>query len=240
MMQPYITFNGVDSRDLGVVVEKLPEFHRPARSVELVQIPGRDGRLELDNESYDVYTTTFRVNCFGVPLADVYAWLSGAAWLVSSEEPDRAVWASLHMQVKNDRFRCGGCYDSLTVTAYCQPFRYFYPRPDSVELTASPATVANPGTAAARPVITIEGSGDISVLIGQSRMDFEGLTDGIVVDCEMLECFSLDGATLMNAHADLSDLETPDGFPQLLPGGNGVQWTGAVTKISIDGRWRDL
>ena len=236
MSEPYIIFNGTDSRDLGVVMEQLPDFYRALRNVELIAVQGRDGRLEQDDGTHDVYSTAMKVNCFGVPLSRVYAWLSGAGWMISSDEPDRAVWASMHMPIKPTRFRVGGaCYDSLTCTVYCQPFRYFYPEVDDVAVTASPGEIDNPGTAYSQPIITVRGSGDFSVILGQYQMDFEGIADGVIVDCELEECFSLDEAEQLNDRVSMEE------YPKLQPGANYIQWngTGVVESITVRRRCRD-
>ena len=239
MSDPYIIFNGVKSTEvagIGVIMQQLPTFERPTRIVSFDQVPGRDGRLEQDDEVYDAYSTSMKVNCNGVDLRDVYAWLSGSGWLISSDEPDRAVWASLYMQMKGTRFRAGACFDSITVPVYCQPFRYFYPQPAPLSIITSPGLIENPGTIRSAPIITIKGTGNVSVMLGQYQMDFEDLTDGIIVDCEAEECFSLDGAQLLNGLVDM------DEFPKLMPGANYVQWLGegTITEMLIDRRCRDL
>lgn len=236
MSEVYVIYNGIDSRELGVVVEKLPDLHRAPENVTQLPVKGRNGRLEQDDGTCDVYTDTMKINCFGRTLSEVYAWLSGAGWLISSEEPNRKVWASMHPLAKNSRFRVGGaCYDTVTVSMYCQPFRYFEPDLDPVMVLFSPGEIENPGTRDSEPVITIRARGDISVLLGMYQMDFEGLTEGIIVDCELQECFNLDRTELMNAYADIEE------FPRLEPGVNFVQWTGtgAVESIVVERRCRD-
>ena len=235
--EPYIIFNGTDSRELGVVMEKLPDFHRAMRNVELIAVPGRDGRLEQDERTHDVYTTDMKVNCFGVPLSSVYAWLSGAGWMISSDEPDRAVWVSIHMPIKPTRFRVNGaCYDSLICTVYCQPYRYFHPEAEDAVITASPGEIENPGTWQAQPIIAIVGNGDFSIMLGQYQMDFEGIEGGIIVDCENEECMSLDGAELLNDRVNM------DEYPRLAPGANYIQWdgTGRIESITVRRRCRDV
>ena len=69
MTGPYIIYNGIDSRDLGVVVEKLPDLHRAPEDVELIKITARDGRLEKANGTCDVYADSMKINCFGVDLS---------------------------------------------------------------------------------------------------------------------------------------------------------------------------
>ena len=59
------------------------------------------------------------------------------------------------------------------------------------------------------------------------------MTDGIIVDSALEECFSLDYSALMNRSAEM------DEFPRLNPGVNYVQWLGSVTSIEIEMRCRD-
>lgn len=236
MTEPYVIYNGGDSREIDVIVVKLPDLHRAPENVDLLKVKGRNGRLEQADGTCDTYQDSMKINCNGRTLREVYAWLSGAGWLISSDEPDRRVWVSMHPQAKNSRFRVNeACFDTITVTMHCQPFRYFEPDELPVTVLFSPGEIQNPGTWYSEPVITIRASGDISVLLGQYQMDFEGLTDGIIVDCELQECFTLDRTQLMNAYADIEE------FPRLTPGANFIQWsgTGVVESITVERRCRD-
>ena len=100
-------------------------------------------------------------------------------------------------------------------------------------ITQSPGAIDNMGTWKAQPTITIRGSGDFSVLLGQYHMDFQGIEGGIIVDCEAQECFSLDESILMNDRVSMDD------YPMLLPGVNHIQWTGAIESITVRRRCRD-
>ena len=239
-MEPYFIFRGIDSRDIGVVVEDMFDVHRPKRNVQTIQVPGRDGRLTQDDGTYDTYTISGKVNCFGAPLSDVYAWLSGSGDLILGDEPTRSIRASATAQVKNTRFRCDGCYDSLTVSFDCQPFRYHVEQTEGandIPLTASPATVTNPGTYASAPRLTIEGTGGAVLTIGTQIVEVTDLAGGVIVDAELCECFDLTETALRNDRVTLMD----DRFPVLHPGANIISWTGdGVTKVTVAPRWRDL
>lgn len=235
MGMPWIQFNGIDSRDMGVIMERLPDFHRPKANGIYQQVSGRDGRMRMPDGSVDVYQTTIKVNCHGAALKDVYAWLSGSGWMISSNEPERKIDVDLYAMGSDSRMRLdsGACWDSVTFTVYCQPYRYFVE--DAIEqITATPHTLTNPGTAACRPRIRIEGTGDVVVMIGTNQMDFEGLTDGVIVDCDLMDCLSLDETQLLNGLASM------DSFPTLAPGANIVSWTGDVSKMTVEMRCRDL
>lgn len=238
-MEPYFIFRGIDSRDIGVVVEDMFDVHRPKRNVQTIQVPGRDGRLTQDDGTYDTYTISGKVNCFGAPLSDVYAWLSGSGDLILGDEPTRSIRASATAQIKNTRFRCDGCYDSLQVSFDCQPFRYHVEQTEGandISLTSSPATVSNPGTYKSAPRLTIEGTGTAVLTIGTQIVEVTDLAGGVIIDSELGECFDLTQSMLLNGKVTLLD----DGFPVLQPGANIISWTGAVTKITIAPRWRDL
>ena len=237
-MEPYFIFRGLDSRNIGAVVEDMFDVHRPKRNVRTIQVPGRDGRLTQDDSTYDTYTISGKINCFGAPLSDVYAWLSGSGDLILGDEPTRSIRASATAQIKNTRFRCDGCYDSLQVSFECQPFRYHIEQTegDDVIITSSPHTVTNPGTYKSAPQMTIEGTGNIVLTIGTQIVEIEELEDGIIIDSEMGDCFDLTKTRLLNSQVTLMD----DEFPTLAPGANIISWTGSVEKITITPRWRDL
>ena len=237
-MEPYIVFRGIDSRDVGVVIEDMFDIHRPKRNVQTIQVPGRDGRLMQDDGTYDTYTISAKINCFGAPLSDVYAWLNGSGNLILGDEPERFIRASATAQIKNTRFRCGGCYDSLQVSFDCQPFRYHVEAEDGddAEITASPHTLTNPGTYKSAPRIKVEGTGDVVLTIGTQVVEIEGLEDGIIIDSELGDCFNLTESALLNGKVTLMD----EDFPMLAPGANIISWTGNVTKVTVTPRWRDL
>ena len=239
-MEPYFIFRGIDSRDIGVVVEDMFDVHRPKRNVQTIQVPGRDGRLMQDDGTYDTYTISGKINCFGAPLSDVYVWLSGSGDLILGDEPTRSIRASATAQVKNTRFRCDGCYDSLQVSFDCQPFRYHVEQTEGANdiiLTSSPATVSNPGTHKSAPRLTIEGTGDAVLTIGTQILEVTDLAGGVIVDTELCECFDLTETALRNDRVTLMD----DSFPVLHPGANIISWTGdGVTKVTVAPRWRDL
>ena len=239
-MEPYFIFRGIDSRDIGVVVEDMFDVHRPKRNVQAIQVPGRDGRLTQDDGTYDTYTISGKVNCFGAPLSDVYAWLSGSGDLILGDEPTRSIRASATARIKNTRFRCDGCYDSLQVSFDCQPFRYHVEQTEGandIPLTSSPATVSNPGTYKSAPRIKITGTGTAVLTIGTQIVEVDDLGGGVILDSELGECFNLDETQLKNSVVTLMD----EDFPTLQPGANIISWTGTgVTGITVTPRWRDL
>ena len=98
-------------------------------------------------------------------------------------------------------------------------------------LTASTSTVTNPGSVYSEPVITVYGSGDITLMVGTDIVELEGISGSITLDSQIHEAYS--GTASMNSAMSGE-------FPVLKPGQNAISWTGDVTKVEISPNWRYL
>ena len=161
----------------------------------------------------------------------VLAWLTGSGRLRFSDEPDRSYRARAIKGITRTQPYARFAAQKFTATFDCQPFRYLYPEPQSVAF-AEAGDIENPGTAASCPKVWVYGSGDITLSVGSCLMAFEGVTGGVVVDSELMDVMNLTETQLMNGCAQM------DEFPQLEPGTNHVAWSGEVTKVVIEPRWR--
>ena len=81
------------------------------------------------------------------------------------------------------------------------------------------------------PVITVYGTGDITLMVGTVIVELEGITGSITLDSELQESYT--GTTSMNSAMSGE-------FPLLKPGMNAISWTGEVSKVEIQPRWRYL
>lgn len=80
-----ITFNGTDSTDYGIRVEKCPDYPAAQRKVEFISVEGRSGDLVRDTQAWNNVEQTYSVY-FGDPTA-TFQELSGAVarWLLGSK-----------------------------------------------------------------------------------------------------------------------------------------------------------
>ena len=81
------------------------------------------------------------------------------------------------------------------------------------------------------PILTVTGSGTITLMVGLTIVELEGISGSIVIDSVLQEAYQ--GNTLMNDHMNGE-------FPVLKPDANAISWTGAVTKVVIQPNWRSL
>lgn len=78
-----------------------------------------------------------------------------------------------------------------------------------ITLTTSGTFVTNPGSVYAEPVITVYGSGEITLMVGMTIVEL----DSITLDTPLMEAYN--GAASMNGNMS-------GDFPTLTPGANAV------------------
>ena len=124
----------------------------------------------------------------------------------------------------------GNPHRSFAVNFRCKPFWYQENVPE-ITVTTSGTFITNPGSVLSEPVITVYGSGEITLMVGMTIVELDGITDSITLDSPLMEAYK--GATSMNGCMS-------GDFPTLLPGKNAISWTGNVTKVVIQPNWRYL
>lgn len=231
----WMEYSGCKNADYGVRMLSMPTRPHPARNGELKKVAGRDGKLFLDEGTYDRVLVTVRLIATQNNIDDVNAWLTGEGTLRFGDAPDRAYRATIvkefAMSHRNPRL----CGQEFTVTFDCEPFRYAYPEPEAVAFTSASGTIENPGTAAAQPRLKIECNSNFVLTINGYTIESKNLTaDGVIVDCELQDCYDLTGAQNMNTYMII------DEYPVLSPGENAISWTGGITSLEITPRWRYL
>lgn len=230
----WFEYAGHKNTEYGLEMLSMPTRPHPARKGDLIDIPGRSGKLFMDEGAYDRVLVSVRVIAVDGNMDAVNGWLSGRGMLRFGDDPNRAYNAAVtkEFSVSNRNSRLRG--QEFTVVFDCSPFRYVYPEEPALEVAASGDIITNPGTVFSQPEITVTGSGDVSLVVNGYLVEARNLTDGAVIDCELMETFTLDRSASLNSSFVM------DEFPVLQPGGNVVTWTGSVTKVEITPRWRYL
>ena len=235
----HFSFKGVECDQHGVEVLRLPALVRPALREEQITIPGRSGLLRVRDGAYEPSLGT--CDCYlpyeqHRPVSDIErisAWLTGSGWWAQSDRPYRKFRASIVDELTYQPVVPGFEDRIFSVSVWLEPFAYHVDSAD-VELTSA-GTVTNPGTAEAEPIITITGSGDISLTVGSRTVLIAGLTGGsITLDCEARMAYR--SSTNLCGIVTLSQ----GTWPILPPGSTQISWTGSVTKVKITPNWRDI
>ena len=112
------------------------------------------------------------------------------------------------------------------ISFLCQPFRYFVYGKKPIDINVSGITVNNPGNIVAKPIMTITGSGNITVTINGRVFSITGLSGSITIVSEIQSVLDDKGGLMDGA------------FPYFDTGKNTISWTGTVSNISIVPYWR--
>ena len=199
--------------------------------MEHITIPGRNGELTQDEDTYEPYTISLQCSTRGSDrLDEIVAWLNGAGNLTLSTEPDKVYQASIYNKISiSDVIYL---YNSFLLQFRVEPFKYSVNAfNDALELTA-PTKIKGKGTVYAEPIITVYGSGTITLCINGKDFPLYGVDGSIIIDSEMMEVFK--GNTNQNSKYGAVE------FPRLEVGENEISWTGNVEKVEIHPKWRWL
>jgi len=227
-----ITFKGTTASSKSVTVLKYPEIVKPTLRVETVKVPGRDGELTLSGmPSYEAMV--LECECM-VPSVDkisaAAAWLTGRGDLVLGNDPDYAYDAQVIDEIRFEKILRGHAHRRFTVPFLCQPLKKKAVTESDIELTA-PGTVVNIGHVPSRPLIKIQGSGNVVLAVGAYSLAITGISTSILIDSDLG----------MATNGTVNESYKVSGeWPLLVVGNNAVGWTGTVSKVTITPRWRYL
>lgn len=222
----YCIFKDIDSRELGIYMERCPERISPKRRDETFTIPGRHGNLTTTDGAFETYIRSAEFIVKDEKRIDeICAHFKGSGWLIFDSEPDRKYKARVANQVEFSHIILH--FKRFVVEFEVQPFAY-----DVCEQTivkAGPFSIFNMGTAEAEPIITIYGSGTITLYVNNQSIVLKEITSNITIDSEMQNVYS--DSTSMNNRMS-------GDFPILSLGENYITWLGNVTRLEIQPNWR--
>ena len=185
--------------------------------------------LNVCDDAFEPVKLTIQVQTVRRNNFDVLAeWLRGKGTLILGNQSDRAWEGQIIEEVAFNAISNDLCEANINIE--CKPFKRKYPKENAITLTSG-GTVKNPGNVNAKPKISIAGSGNIGLTVNGNLFSITNVVDGVVLDC--------DARLALNDDETASVMEKTDGdFPVLIPGDNTVSWTGTVTSVTIEPRWR--
>ncbi len=233
-MNDWFEWNGTQCTVYGIHVTELPSPTIPAERVKFTSVPGRPGSLTT-LEGSDVYDDVIlTAECFlanPARIPEIAAWLKGSGTVTFANRQGGFYYARIVNQIPFEKILRGNQHRSFTVNFRCSPPFWYASGVQPITLMQSTSAVVNPGSVYSEPVITVHGSGDITLMVNQTIVELTDVGGSIVLDSALQETYS--GATLLNEHMS-------GDFPVLTPGQNVVSWSGETTNIIIEPNWRYL
>mgnify|MGYP003318800762 CR=1 FL=1 len=98
-------------------------------------------------------------------------------------------------------------------------------------MLALPAACLAETAAADGAIITVTGSGEITLIVDMTIVELSDVNGEITIDSMLQEAYS--GMTPMNSCMS-------GDFPTLPPGNSTISWTGNVTYLKVQPNWRYL
>ena len=233
MADRYFIWNGVNSSTKHIIMNDRAPIVRPEERVNHVTIPGRMGELtQVEGEDiFSSYIQSLEVTVQGkVNVPEAEAWLKGGGLVTFDTQPGLQQRARVINAVTFQRHSRNADFYTGDVQFYCDPVKSLINEAD-INVTSSGATLTNPGTLKAFPLLEITGSGAVSITIDGKTLIIPNLTSGWVADCENKWILD-DGVPQFGAWQGE--------FPEIPVGESTISFTGSITKIEITPRWRYL
>lgn len=222
-MTPYFMWNGVNSLEKNIIVNELPPISRANKRIEEQEIPGRSGKLYIDDNTYDTFV--YQIKCTLGPNANVRNisnWLNGLGKLILSLEPDKFYEGIIKNQI--DFSKVLHVFYEFPIEIELQPFAYSI---EEIEHNISKQTeeiYITQSTAEIKPYYKIYGSGEVTLTINNKSQIIKNIEDYIELDAKIEEAYK--------ENENLNSSVAGE-FLSLIPGKNTITWTGDVVNIKI-------
>lgn len=206
-----------------MLVDPLPKYIRAEKVVEEIEVPGKDGVLYVDTNTYGkkqlVLNVYIKDNKY---LHKIKKWLQGYGDLTVGTQPHFKYRAYISESISFDRFyRNSSNYFQVVVDV--EPFLYpikEYP----IEATGM-TLISNIGDIRTSPILRVFGNGDLSFAINGKSVSVDDVSGYIDIDCEIGAVFKDDISFENNTTGE---------FPLFLQvGDNVLTMNSNVTKIEV-------
>ncbi|MBQ8619930.1 MAG: hypothetical protein IJ418_20815 [Clostridia bacterium] len=232
-MNDWFEWNGVKCTDYGIYVTEQPPITLPAERATFTNVPGRSGSLttlEGDHVYDDLLLTAQCIIKDTSRIHEIASYLMGGGTVTFANRDGGFYYARIVNQIPFETILRGNPHRAFAVNFRCKPFWYVDPAAP-IALSSSGTFITNPGNVFSEPVITVNGSGEVTLMVGMTIVELDLSGGSITIDTPLMEAYS--GS--MSANSAMSG-----DFPTLLPGANAVSWSGSVASVVIEPNWRML
>ncbi len=228
----YFVYGDRCSRDYGLYISGGEAYNAPERDVEVVEVPGKNGNLVLDNGRFKNITVTYPAfirHKFKSLSQAAREWLLcayGYVRLEDSYNPEYYRMArfggplDFDTRVLNRSGECNLSFD-------CKPQRFLIEGDFAVDVAGS-VKLFNPTLFSALPLIRVYGT-DGRLMVGDIIVQLSGIQEYIDIDCEIMNAYK--GTVNCN-----SKIIAP-AFPTLPAGETGIAFEGNISHVQIRPRW---
>lgn len=235
--------DGVSSSVYGTLLQSRPDIPTPKRRVEFITSFGRDGSDPYDEEVYA--NTEVELNLFIHGTSEynasenrdrVFNWFDSGKYMefVQQYDPTKIYHVMMINPLTFTTRWFMEEHQMATVGLTIKPYKYY--RDISPIILTTSGSVTNPYSKQSKPLIRIAGNGDITLTINGLPFILKGVAGHIYIDSENYFAYRDDSGIYLNENRKVYTRE----YPVLKPGVNTISWSGSVTQVRIEPRWRSL
>lgn len=222
--------SAVTSASLGLRLTAPVAIPAAVRAVNDIEIEGRAGTLTR----FIGWEDTELELELAVPIRDgLHQYrkaaheLTGASTIALTAEP--GVYRKVkHCKVSELRRELSG-WGFFTARLTCQPFTYLTEGLKPLIMSES-GTITNPGLLDADPIITVTGTGMLSLTVNKTVHQVNSPAGSVTLDSARL---------VAHAHGKVRTDALSEAFPVLKPGVNRITLGAGISKIVITPNWRN-
>ena len=237
----YLIFDSdIRTDGIGVVISGPAVYNAPARSYEMIQIPGRSGDIALDMHRIENIEIAYPAFITGNLKERAERLRNG----LTSRIGYKRLWDSYNPEEFRLAVYQGGIDFDTTpgnraayfdIVFNCKPQRFLLSGENEQTFTAD-GDITNPTAYPAAPLLAITGAGTVG--IGGHTIDITGPTNRVTyIDCDVMDAWYISGGAKVpnNSNITYSGDEIPT-----IPAGTAAITMDGPSRVKITPRWWKL
>ena len=234
-MTNYFIFDGINSKDMGIKIERHNNFSSPQRRVESISIPGRTGNILIDDGSYEnqIFEYELILECDskkGIDISkkanEISSWLHGdytykTLTFSNSDKTYKAVVINkIDITQMFKKFaKALVVFEAYEVANVAKG--------KSISVIKNEGTFINNTNREVKPILKLVGEGDCIININNQEMKIKGIEGHIIVDSYNMDCYKkLDDGFVENNNKKMFG-----SFPVFNIGENEIKVNGAILEV---------
>lgn len=234
----WFSFGGRSSFEFGIKMVSVPQIPTPKVKGTAVNLDSRHGDHWHTDGKYETISIKITFDYSDRSMntdRQIRQWLRGSGRLAFSRLPDLE-WDARIVDEISVAYSAGRW---RAVAAFVlQPLAHVILDQKALDYTESPMYIFNAYNVESYPRITLRGTGSFVLTLGDQSLQVLSLTDGIIIDSERQDAFSLDETTLMNTHVSGELFVIPPGRSSFTCAASNE--TSKLASITIEPNWRSL
>lgn len=235
--------DGIDSKDYNLFIQGRPLIETPNRKVELKDSFGVNGGVPFDEKAYSNTSMQLIMFVDGKDMIKdrekVYNLLRNTGVykeFIPYFDSDKIYYVMSLEPPKFENLRNYGEKQASEVTFSVKPYKYLREVKDITFTTSG--TAVNPFLEdTSQPIITIEGTGDVTLKVNGVDYRMQNVDGSLTVNSERYFAYKEHTSGFIE-NQNSKYMQKP--FPTFRPGSNSISVTGDVSRVIVEPRWRTL